>query len=92
MIFIKLIMQMCTKAELPQLIRKASLTHAQTYRNLLSFQKKHQGSSYLMEILTCSLQLFLNLCKGCGVTDITELRGFRSKSILAGDMKAKHPV
>jgi hypothetical protein len=38
------------------------------------------------------LQLFSNLQKYCGETNITELLGFRNKSILAGDLKAKHPV
>jgi hypothetical protein len=32
-----------------------------------------------------------NFHKDCGVTDITELLGFRNKSILAGDLNTKHP-
>jgi hypothetical protein len=38
------------------------------------------------------LQIFINLRKDCGVAHITELLGFRNKSILACDMKAKKPV
>jgi hypothetical protein len=38
------------------------------------------------------MQLFINLRKDWSDTAITELLGFRSKSILAGDLKAKHPV
>jgi hypothetical protein len=37
------------------------------------------------------MQLCINLRKGRGVTDVRELLGFRNKSILAGDMNAKHP-
>jgi hypothetical protein len=42
--------------------------------------------------LKCSLQLFINLRKVCGGIHITELLGFRNKSIPAGDLNAKHPV
>jgi hypothetical protein len=42
--------------------------------------------------LECCLQLFINPCKDWSDTDITELWGFRSKSILAGDLNASHSV
>jgi hypothetical protein len=37
-------------------------------------------------------KLFMNLHKDCAVRDIKERLGFRNKSILAGDLNAKHTV
>jgi hypothetical protein len=48
--------------------------------------------SYRLETLKSSLQLCINPRKDCSETDITELLGFRNKSILTGDLNAKHPV
>jgi hypothetical protein len=45
-----------------------------------------------LKTLKFSLQLFINLRKDGEVTYITELLGFRNKSILAGDLNAEHPV
>jgi hypothetical protein len=59
-----------TKAELPQQSRKASLPDAQTY--LLSFPEKQQGVCIPTETLNISLQLFINLRKGCGVTQTSQ--------------------
>jgi hypothetical protein len=50
------------------------------------------GFAYRFETLKCSLQPFINLRKDWSDTDIIELFGFRNKSILAGDLDAKHPV
>jgi hypothetical protein len=89
-IFIGLAVKTGTKAEMPWQLRKASLTLASTYP--LSYQQKQQGSAYRLEALKCTLQLFINLWKDCGVTHITELLGFRNKSILSGVMNAEHPI
>jgi hypothetical protein len=77
MIFVGLTVKKVTKAELPLQLRKASITLVSTY--LLSYQWKQQGPEYRLETLKFSLQLFINLRKDCGVTDITELLGFRNK-------------
>jgi hypothetical protein len=45
-----------------------------------------------METLKCFLQLFIHLQRLWSDTDITELLGFRNKSMLAGDLNAKHAV
>jgi hypothetical protein len=45
-----------------------------------------------LETLKYFLQLFIDLRKDWGDTNITELLDFRSKSILAGDLNAKHPA
>jgi hypothetical protein len=65
-----LIVKTGTKAELPLQLSKASLTLASTY--LLSYQQKQQGSAYRLETLKISLQLFINLCNDCGVTQTSQ--------------------
>jgi hypothetical protein len=58
----------------------------------LSYQYKQQGSAYRLETLKCSLQLFINHCENGEVTDITDLLGFKNKSILTGDVNTERPV
>jgi hypothetical protein len=60
-----------TKAELPEQLRRASFAHAQVY--LISFRWKQQGSTYRLETLKCSLQLFRNLPKDCGMTQTSQV-------------------
>jgi hypothetical protein len=71
-------------------VEVTSLTHAHTCFPYIRY--KQQGSAYRLETLKCCLQLFMNIHKHCAVTQTSKLLGFRNKSVLAGDLNAKHPV
>jgi hypothetical protein len=57
-------------------LRKASVTHAQPFG---------KTEIYIATVYKSPQKLWID-------TDIAELLGFRNKSILAGDLNAKHPV